>query len=216
MLGFELMLNFRLPYFAGSPAEFWRRWHISLSTWLRDYLYIPLGGNRGSRAATARNLGLTMVLGGLWHGAAWNFVLWGAFHGALLIGQRALGPALARVAPRAGPARAAWRLGGGLVTFHLVCLGWLLFRASSLANIGALLGALGSGLAPGLVGSWLVPLAVLVTPLLLVQLVQARGGRVEPPPRIPLPLRVGVAMLAAAAIVLLGEDHGEPFIYFQF
>jgi len=85
MMGFELMLNFKLPYFALSPSDFWNRWHISLSTWLRDYLYIPLGGNRNGQIATLRNLAITMLLGGLWHGAAWNFVLWGAFHGAILI-----------------------------------------------------------------------------------------------------------------------------------
>ncbi len=84
------MLNFRLPYFATNPSEFWQRWHISLSSWLRDYLYIPLGGNRGTSLSTYRNLLLTMLLGGLWHGAAWNFVIWGAYHGFLLIGHRVI------------------------------------------------------------------------------------------------------------------------------
>src|SRR5882724_4541117 len=79
LLGFELMLNFNLPYFATNPSDFWRRWHISLSNWLRDYLYIPLGGSRGGEARTYRNLGLTMLLGGLWHGAAWNYIWWGAY-----------------------------------------------------------------------------------------------------------------------------------------
>ncbi len=88
VLGFELMDNFREPYFARSPSDFWQRWHISLSTWLRDYLYISLGGNRGGRLTTYRNLILTMLLGGLWHGAAWNFVWWGLYHGTLLVGYR--------------------------------------------------------------------------------------------------------------------------------
>ena len=88
MLGYNLRLNFRLPYFAVNPSDFWHRWHISLSTWLRDYLYIPLGGNRGGLVVTCRNLMLTMVLGGLWHGAAWTFVLWGVFHGMLLVAFR--------------------------------------------------------------------------------------------------------------------------------
>ena len=88
ILGFDLILNFKIPYAAVNPAEFWRRWHISLSTWLRDYLYISLGGNRHGRWLTYRNLFLTMVLGGLWHGAAWPFVLWGAYHGLLLMGHR--------------------------------------------------------------------------------------------------------------------------------
>src|SRR3972149_1993846 len=85
LMGFELMVNFRLPYFALNPTDFWQRWHISLSTWLRDYLYIPLGGNRKSNLITCRNLFLTMLLGGLWHGASWNFVIWGAYHGLIPI-----------------------------------------------------------------------------------------------------------------------------------
>ena len=84
LLGIELNVNFRFPYFVTSPQEFWRHWHISLSTWLRDYLYIPLGGSRGSELATMRNLMITMLLGGLWHGAAWTFVLWGAYQGLML------------------------------------------------------------------------------------------------------------------------------------
>ena len=89
LMGIELIENFRFPYFVRTPQEFWRHWHISLSTWLRDYLYIPLGGNRGGEWQTRRNLLLTMVLGGLWHGAAWTFVLWGVYQGVLLIGYRA-------------------------------------------------------------------------------------------------------------------------------
>jgi alginate O-acetyltransferase complex protein AlgI len=216
MLGFDLMLNFRLPYFASSPAEFWRRWHISLSTWLRDYLYISLGGNRRGNAITLRNLALTMLLGGLWHGAAWTFVLWGAFHGGLLIAQRLLQPRLPRILPPSGAARSAWTCASVILTFHLVCLGWLFFRADSLTQIGALLGSFTAGLEPGLAGQWIGPLALLSAPLLLVQMIQLSSGRVEAPPRISLPLRFGVAMLAAIAIVLLGEDFGEPFIYFQF
>ncbi|RYF30364.1 MAG: MBOAT family protein, partial [Cytophagaceae bacterium] len=96
LLGFELMNNFMTPYFSRNPAEFWRRWHISLSTWLRDYLYIPLGGNRGGNLFTYRNLMITMVLGGLWHGASWPFVLWGAYHGLILILHRLSQPLLRR------------------------------------------------------------------------------------------------------------------------
>src|SRR5882762_9892636 len=91
LFGIELTLNFNHPYFASNITEFWRRWHISLSTWLRDYLYIPLGGNRKGVAKTYRNLMLTMLLGGLWHGASWTFVIWGGYHGALLSAERAVG-----------------------------------------------------------------------------------------------------------------------------
>lgn len=114
LLGFDLMLNFKLPYFAISPSDFWRRWHISLSSWLRDYLYIPLGGNRQGPISTYRNLFLTMLLGGLWHGARWTFVLWGAYHGILLIGYRLLAPGLGE-GQRAAKAGVAVMPGGALV-----------------------------------------------------------------------------------------------------
>jgi D-alanyl-lipoteichoic acid acyltransferase DltB (MBOAT superfamily) len=215
-LGFELVLNFDLPYLAAGPREFWRRWHISLSSWLRDYLYIPLGGSRGGAARTSRNLMLTMLLGGLWHGAAWTFVLWGAWHGALLVAERALGPALARLAPRGAAGARAWRALGVLVTFHLVCAGWLLFRAESLPHAGALLAALASAPDPGLTGRWLLPFAALLAPLALLELAQARSGDPELVLRAPLPLRALVYACVFFSLVLLGEDFGQPFLYFQF
>ena len=138
LMGFDLMQNFRMPYFATNPSDFWRRWHISLSTWLRDYLYIPLGGNRRGRGRTHVNLATTMLLGGLWHGAAWSFVAWGAFHGALLIGHRLLTPILARIQPTRSYAAAAWRAVRMLGFFHLVCLGWVLFRIEDLGDVWTL------------------------------------------------------------------------------
>ena len=131
LMGIELLENFRFPYFVRTPQEFWRHWHISLSTWLRDYLYIPLGGNRGAAWQTDRNLLITMVLGGLWHGAAWTFVLWGVFHGLLLIGYRSA-ERLAVVAAVAARHRHRLRAAlGWAVMFHLTCFGWLIFRARS-------------------------------------------------------------------------------------
>lgn len=126
MLGFELPENFRAPYLAGDLSDFWRRWHISLSTWLRDYLYVPLGGNREGAARTYRNLLLTMLLGGLWHGAAWTFIAWGALHGAGLAVTRA-------VQPRVQPARpsALRRAAGTFFTLQYVCVAWVFFRATS-------------------------------------------------------------------------------------
>ena len=136
VLGIKLPTNFRMPYFAASPAEFWRRWHITLSTWLRDYLYIPLGGNRHGAWQTYRNLMLTMLLGGLWHGAAWTFVVWGGYHGLLLVVQRAISwPSWTRSATLR-PARVT-------LTFLLVCVGWVFFRAGSLAVAGTVLRAHG-------------------------------------------------------------------------
>jgi len=129
LMGFELMENFRVPYISKNPSEFWNRWHISLSSWLRDYLYIPLGGSRKGKIRTYRNLSLTMVLGGLWHGAAWNFVLWGAYQGLILI--------IYRLFPSKGkhsrsPLRALISI---VFYFQVTCYGWLLFRANSFNQI---------------------------------------------------------------------------------
>ena len=136
LMGIELMVNFAMPYLARSPAEFWHRWHISLSTWLRDYLYIPLGGSRGGAARTYRNLMLTMLLGGLWHGAAWTFVLWGGYHGALLAIHRWLRGGRA-TEPDTRGGLVSWLSCIGM--FHLTCLGWLLFRAPTVGTVTSML-----------------------------------------------------------------------------
>ena len=161
LMGFELMLNFDLPYFSQNPAEFWRRWHISLSTWLRDYLYIPLGGNRCSKVRNYFNLAVTMLLGGLWHGASWTFVLWGAYHGALLIVHRMSKPYLDLIwRPKTDLTRGAVKAAKILVFFHLTCLGWLIFRAQSLEQMWGILVRLVTDLSPS--GSWLVSLRSLL------------------------------------------------------
>ncbi|HMD55146.1 MAG TPA: MBOAT family O-acyltransferase, partial [Phycisphaerae bacterium] len=136
LMGFEFVLNFNLPYFATNPSDFWKRWHISLSTWLRDYLYVPLGGNQHGTVKTYRNLMITMVLGGLWHGAAWNFVLWGAYHGGLLVVHRSFTPILSglRLCTSA-MLRRLWLSFRILVMFIFTCYGWLLFRATSFHEI---------------------------------------------------------------------------------
>jgi len=129
LLGFRLPLNFNSPYKSLSIGEFWRRWHISLSSWLRDYLYIPLGGNRQGKLRTYINLMVTMTLGGLWHGASWRFVLWGIWHGTGLIIDKLLKPLTSRL-----PAWiASWS--GFFVTFHFVVAGWILFRANDLQTV---------------------------------------------------------------------------------
>jgi D-alanyl-lipoteichoic acid acyltransferase DltB (MBOAT superfamily) len=153
MLGFDIVLNFNIPYIARTPSEFWGRWHISLSSWLRDYLYVPLGGNRRGTLLTYRNLMITMLLGGLWHGAAWTFVLWGAFHGAILVVYRML-----RVddwiGQRRGPAFLLRLQDAGLVAlmFMLVCIGWLLFRAPDMATVAAFFRGLGGSWSPAVEG----------------------------------------------------------------
>jgi len=136
LMGFDIMINFNLPYFVTNPSEFWKRWHISLSSWLRDYLYIPLGGNRKGILMTYRNLAITMLLGGLWHGAAWTFVIWGAYQGLLLIVHRLFQPILARIPnPKNNVAATSWLFIRVIFFFHLVCLGWLLFRAQSMTQV---------------------------------------------------------------------------------
>ncbi len=134
ILGFDFGYNFDRPYFSTSFSNFWQRWHTSLSTWLRDYLYIPLGGNRGSQVMTYRNLMLTMLLGGLWHGASWNFVIWGGLHGCYLVVQNVL---IRGSAPVDRGQTAMGRLLVGLhiaTVFLLVCLGWVFFRAATFSD----------------------------------------------------------------------------------
>lgn len=132
-LGIDLMTNFRMPYLARNPSDFWQRWHISLSSWLRDYLYIPLGGNRGSKFMVYRNLMITMLLGGLWHGAGWTFLIWGGLHGAILCSYRVLGD-------RVKLPKLWGRIVATVFFFHLVCLTWLFFRADTLAQAMEMLG----------------------------------------------------------------------------
>ncbi len=217
LMGFEFMLNFNLPYFATNPPDFWQRWHISLSTWLRDYLYISLGGNRHGVAKTYRNLMLTMVLGGLWHGAAWNFVAWGCYHGGLLVGHRLAEPLLAPVTQRAqGALRLPWlavRIGA---MFALTCYGWLLFRASSFHQIAAMTQALANPFA-GLPGELLAKVLVLAAPLVVVQLVQYNTGRLEfvRQPWLPRTARVAIYAAMLYCVVFLGATP-QAFVYFQF
>lgn len=218
VLGIELNVNFRFPYFVISPQEFWRHWHISLSTWLRDYLYIPLGGNRGSESKTTRNLIITMVLGGLWHGAAWTFVLWGIFQGVALV----IGRGLARYGSRRGiviPEGLNWkRVALALVMFHVTCYGWLIFRAQSASHVLDLTRRLLAGVRPAAdtVIFVIVPLALLVTPLLVVHAYQARRGTESAPLVLIRPLRYALYGAVFYFVLLFGSFEGAQFIYFQF
>jgi len=135
-MGFDIMINFNLPYIATNPSEFWRRWHISLSTWLRDYLYIPLGGNRKGEWNTYRNLFLTMLLGGLWHGAAWTFLIWGVYHGTLLMVYRWLKPFREQLfTPKNIFLDRIWFFVRIVFFFQFTCFGWLIFRAHSMRQL---------------------------------------------------------------------------------
>jgi len=216
-MGFELRLNFNVPYVAANPREFWSRWHISLSTWLRDYLYIPLGGNRKGSGRTYRNLTLTMLLGGLWHGAAWTFVLWGAYHGALLMLHRLFEPALKRIRwPRSLGMAALGRVVRILIMFHLICLGWLFFRADSLGHIYLMLENV-IGLRGPVDLGLLRPLLLYALPLVLAETAQRVFGRSSVLGVRPAPAWVkciGYAVLAYL-LVYYGASAAS-FIYFQF
>jgi D-alanyl-lipoteichoic acid acyltransferase DltB (MBOAT superfamily) len=208
LLGFDLSVNFRLPYFSRSPREFWRRWHVSLSQWLRDYLFVPLGGSRGGRWQTARNLAITMLLGGLWHGAAWTFVAWGAYHAALLVLFRA-------IPDRSGPSQPLVAAAEGLGTFALVCVGWAIFRAESfdqLVYIGSHVGLATSGLT----GRFAWDLLFFAMPLLLVEGWQQRTRDLLAPLRAPLPTQVAFHGFLLTWIVVFGSREPVEFIYFQF
>ena len=215
-LGFELPLNFNLPYFATSPRDFWSRWHISLSQWLRDYLYIPLGGNRNGALLTCRNVMLTMIVGGLWHGAAWTFILWGLFHGGLLVVHRLAAPWLERVQPVDPVDRACWKGLRIVVTFHLVCLGWLIFRAGTLKQAAGMLTAIVHR--PAIpAAAYLAPVALIILPLLLLQFSQHAARDLDVISRTPWYVRSAFyTAYVSTPCVLVGQFGGQQFIYFQF
>jgi alginate O-acetyltransferase complex protein AlgI len=207
LMGFVFPQNFDSPYRARSFREFWRRWHMTLSRFLRDFLYIPLGGNRRGRLLTARNLMITMVLGGLWHGAAWTFVLWGTFHGACLTAEHAL---RGRVRLRL-PAWLTWA-----VTFHLVVLAWVLFRSQDLATAGDVFGRL---VTPGPATLWSVPVAAAVLVVIGLQLLPPRpldGLRARVQAWHPAALGAGLAVLIAFVAATVPSQGVPPFIYFRF
>jgi len=205
LLGFVFPQNFNSPYRATGFRDFWRRWHMTLSRFLRDFLYIPLGGSRGSRLLTYRNLMITMVLGGLWHGAAWTFVIWGAFHGLGLVCEHAFGGKLKT------PGWLRW-----FVTFHLVVLGWVVFRAQAVGVAWSFLSRLGSWGAPTL---WTAPVLVAIVVAIGPQLLPPRPlerlqewlGRVN-----PIPLAVVLAVLILFVAATVPSDGVPPFIYFRF
>jgi len=211
LLGYKFPENFNQPYRATSFQEFWRRWHMSLSSWLRDYLYIPLGGSRCGALATQRNLAVTMLLGGLWHGASTKFVAWGALHGAYLIVERWLRPVSTRL-----PDNAVTRVLAGLLVFHLVCFAWLFFRADDFETALLYLQTLVS-FTPGVVQLTPFTLGLLVVSLALHVVPRDLPGRaarlVFAWPGWALGAAGGVAI---AVIGAMGPDGVAPFIYFQF
>jgi D-alanyl-lipoteichoic acid acyltransferase DltB (MBOAT superfamily) len=213
LFGIRLMANFAEPYLSRDISEFWRRWHISLSTWLRDYLYIPLGGNRGSTATTMRNLALTMLLGGLWHGASWTFVVWGGLHGLFLAIHRLLPRRRSDPAAPLRPADTPRVLG----TFVLVCTAWAFFRAETVGQALTVLGRIVT-LKPGttVVADLLLVLVMAIAALLL-DLAQRRQAALPARHLLHGPVRTGLAGGVAATLLLVfSGGTPQPFVYFQF
>jgi D-alanyl-lipoteichoic acid acyltransferase DltB (MBOAT superfamily) len=225
IMGFELTVNFRAPYLVTNPAAFWRNWHISLSTWLRDYLYIPLGGNRGGPWRTYRNLMITMLLGGLWHGAGFAFILWGFYHGVLLSLHRWWGEwsGRSRPAASAGTASVLARLKQPaliVLFFQITCVGWLFFRAGSLPRgvsqwpvVKSYLQAMVNWRGTGHVTGFLLPVALLGG---LALFFQWKNDRMNVFSQWTAPSKAAAVFAALAAITLLGVFEGAQFIYFQF
>ncbi|MCW1921271.1 MBOAT family protein [Luteolibacter arcticus] len=222
LMGFELVHNFKAPYLTSNPASFWRHWHISLSVWLRDYLYIPLGGNRGGWLKTTRNLMITMLLGGLWHGAGLAFLAWGFFHGLLLVIHRGWSRLTGSTDTDAAPAQSTARRLRTVVYvigfFHVSCIGWLLFRSGSipanLSQLDMITGYLGTLWKPPVQWSGFAwPVILLGTTALLLQWKHATMDRFSE--------WTGHQQAAGVAAVLtaissLGVFEGSSFIYFQF
>ncbi|HZE21978.1 MAG TPA: MBOAT family O-acyltransferase, partial [Desulfobaccales bacterium] len=215
LLGIDLMENFRFPYTARTPSEFWGRWHISLSTWFRDYLYIPLGGNRGTRWETLRNLTIVMLLVGLWHGASWIFVLWGAYHGALLVLYRVV-PPFKYVSGKDGPW--TWRdVAAVPVMLLFTVVGWAIFRSPSLSYLGAWFGALGNwnssaGLAWESSSIWLL---IHTVPLILLQVLTWKYRHEASLEHVPW-LPRGVVYTLMILLIVSSSQQDTTFIYFQF
>jgi D-alanyl-lipoteichoic acid acyltransferase DltB (MBOAT superfamily) len=219
-LGFDIMMNFNVPYLSLNPREFWRRWHISLSTWLRDYLYIPLGGNKKGAWTTLRNLMVTMLLGGLWHGAAWTFFLWGGYHGALLVIQRVWESV--RPPSTLGNKQGKHWFGMTVKTvvfFHLVCYGWLMFRAVSVGQIGEFTNILLFGWReiswPDLF-SVMANLSFYLWILILVDMTRYFKGDVVAVYRMNAPVKTVFYAVCFILLIIFGESSAKPFIYFQF
>lgn len=210
LLGYQLPKNFDAPYFASSVVDFWRRWHISLSTWLRDYLYIPIGGNRFGTARTYCNLMLTMLLGGLWHGASWNFIFWGALHGFALV--------VNRISQEYVPSlrNARWLIiPSTLLTFWWVNLAWILFRTPDIQTFKTMALAWSLGISQGTNHLPMV-LWIHVSCLAVIHWLWRRTEVLEMLSSVPRPIFAFIYGVLAACMLAVASNSYQPFIYFQF
>ena len=219
LMGHRIIENFRWPYLARNISEFWRRWHISFSTWLRDYLYIPLGGSRRGHVRTVINVFIVMLLGGLWHGAEMKFILWGLWIGLGLACFHAYTLCVPRDRDAAQPVR--WRDAPAvLLTFHWICVSWVFFRAGSIGEALMILRRIGSAWGPGAVtvpSEIVIRTVVFLSIVVLVHIFRGMGGRLLRWERLRRPVAVGI--LWGALIITMALFYApsqEPFIYFQF
>lgn len=224
LLGFHFMVNFRQPYLATSLQDFWHRWHISLSTWLRDYLYIPLGGNRNGQIQTYLNLILTMTIGGFWHGANWTFIVWGSMHGTVLSVERIFRELCGTraVEQNVGPAIKRIRFWASIwvkriLIFHVVCLGWVFFRAET---TGVAFDLIYRGMTTfewiPLYSTAMIFLAAFITPLFAIDLINERRNEEYLLERTHPYTRVVIAMSFVVLTLMFAGSKSNAFIYFQF
>ena len=224
LMGFHFMVNFRQPYLSIRLQDFWRRWHISLSTWLRDYLYIPLGGSAGGTWKTWRNLFTTMVLAGLWHGAAWTYVIFGAIHGVVLAIERLLFPPMAKPAVAGtsesvpGSRFAGFLSGWGqrILTFNVFCLSLAFFRAPSLRLATQFLSGMSNFAWRSEYLSAFLMLGLFSAPLFVVDLLMERSGQEYPFAKASYAFRTGLATAAFVILALFSGNSFNAFVYFRF
>ena len=221
LLGFRFPKNFDSPYKSATITEFWRRWHISLSTWLKDYLYISLGGNRKGRFRTYVNLVVTMLLGGLWHGAAPRFVLWGGFHGLLLALHKFLMRLFPRMKATGADMKRGWRIAGIFVTFHLVCLGWIFFRARDVGTGADILEQVFTNfdisLIPNIItGYWEIFAMMLVGYVAHFTPRRLQERACDAVIRNPLAVNALLIVVIIWVVMQVKSADIQPFIYFQF
>lgn len=227
LLGFKFPLNFNAPYKSKSITEFWRRWHISLSSWLKDYLYISMGGNRKGKLRQYLNLVITMLLGGLWHGASLNFVLWGGLHGLMLV----LDKIWKSVCPKLSPIRSKKDKSskpnmfvsaiGWFVTFQLICLAWVFFRSSSYENAFAMLEQIATHFQPTVIMQWLTgywPVAILMALGFILHFMPQRLSLMTRNLVIKSPFVAQVLLIVIVIyiVIQIKSSDVQPFIYFQF
>lgn len=221
LLGFKFNINFDSPYKSGSITEFWRRWHISLSTWLRDYLYIPLGGNRKGKIRTYINLFLTMLLGGLWHGASLQFLFWGAFHGTALIVHKAYLSLVSKAKILGRDMHPVWRFFGIIFTFHLVCFGWIFFRAETFQSGIEMIRKICTDFHPEIIADFIDGYKYICILMLVGFVLHFIPKRTEDKIcelmiKTPVIVQACILVVLIIFVMQIKSSEVQPFIYFQF